>query len=397
MRDASAASLEMIERLIAVDTTSHRSNLPVIALLRAHFEALGADIAVTHDDEGRKCNLLASIGPKDGSGDGRGIVLSGHTDTVPVEGQVWSSDPFRLRHSGDRLVGRGVTDMKGFVAIAAALAPEFLRRGLREPVHFAFSYDEEVGCLGVPRLIADMKRRGIAPRACVVGEPTMMEVVRSHKGKIGCHVTVTGLAAHTGVPQIGVNAIEAAAEAIVCLTRIARRHRDEGPHAADFEAPPYTTIQHGLIGGGIAVNTVPSRCTFDFDIRYLPGVDPLAIIREVQDHVAAHVLPGMHAVSTDTGFTWELVPGAEALDTPLDDPVIALARRHARTDIVRRVGFGTEAGHFQAAGIPTVVCGPGHIDQAHKADEFVTLEQVARCEAFLRSLMDEVCLRQVPA
>ncbi len=389
MSTASPAVLEMIERLIAIETTSRLSNLPLIDALRSHFASLGADIAVSFNAEMRKANLLASIGPRNGSG----IVLSGHTDTVPVDGQSWTSNPFVVRASEGKLFGRGVTDMKGFVAIASALAPEFLRRGLREPVQFAFTYDEEVGCLGVPGLIADMQNRGIAPRACIVGEPSMMEVVRSHKGKIGCHVTVTGLAAHTGVPHTGVNAIEAAAEAIACLKRIARRHRDQGPYAADFEAPPYTTIQHGLISGGIAVNTVPSRCEFDFDIRFLPGVDPLDIVREAQDFVTANVLPEMLAVSNDAGFSWDLVPGAEALDTLPHDPVIELAKRHARTDVVRRVGFGTEAGHFQKAGIPTVICGPGHVDQAHKADEFISLEQVARCEEFLRSLMDEVCVR----
>jgi acetylornithine deacetylase len=282
--------------------------------------------------------------------------------------------------------------MKGFLAIAVAQAPRFLARGLKCPIHYALSYDEEVGCLGVPRLIADMKARGVTPRACIVGEPSMMAVVRSHKGKIGCHVTVAGVAAHTGVPHLGVNAIEAAAEAVACLKRIQRRHRDHGPFAADFEPPPYTTIQHGLIAGGIAVNTVPARCTFDFDIRFLPGVDPLAIVREAQDFVAANVLPEMHAVSPAAGFTWDILPGAEALDTDLDDPVIGLAKKLARTEIVRRVGFGTEAGYFQKAGIPTAICGPGNVDQAHTADEFLSLDQVARCEAFMRSLMDEVCV-----
>jgi acetylornithine deacetylase len=390
MSGPSPATLAMIERFIGFETTSRVSNLPLIQFARDYLAGLGAETVVTYDDERGKGNLFATIGPRDR----QGIVLSGHTDTVPVDGQRWASDPFRLRAANGKLFGRGVVDMKGFLAIAVAQAPEFLARGLQTPIHYALSYDEEVGCRGVPRLIADLRRRGIAPRACIVGEPSMMQVVRSHKGKIGCHVEVTGVAAHTGVPHIGVNAIEAAAETIACLKRIARRLRDEGPFAPEFEAPAYTTIQHGLIHGGVAVNTVPSHCEFDFDIRFLPGVDPLAIVREAQDFVTVRVLPEMQAVSSKAGFRWEIVPGAEALDTDADDPVVALAKRHARTDTVRRVGFGTEAGYFQKAGIATVICGPGNVEQAHKADEFLDLDQVARCEAFLCSLMDEICAQQ---
>jgi acetylornithine deacetylase len=380
-------TLEMIERFIGFETTSCLSNLPLVEFARDYLAGLGAKVVLTYDNEGRKANLLATLGPLDRPG----ILLSGHTDTVPVEAQAWTSDPFRLREADGKLYGRGVVDMKGFLAIALAHAPQFLARGLKTPIHFALSYDEEVGCLGVPRLIADMRARSIAPRACIVGEPSKMGVVRSHKGKIGCHVEVTGLASHTSLPHLGVNAIEAAAEAIAYLKRIMRRHREEGPFAPDFAAPPYTTIQHGLIAGGIAVNTVPARCAFDFDVRFLPGVDPLGIVREVQDFVAGHVVPEMHSVSKGTGFDWTIVPGCEALDTALDDEVLRFAQRHASTDTSYRVGFGTEAGHFQKAGIPTVVCGPGSIDQAHTADEFITLEQVGRCEAFMRSLTEEMC------
>ncbi len=385
MTQKETAALSMLERLIGFETTSHLSNLPLIDFAADYLRGYGAEIWLTHDDEGRKANLFATLG-----GTGPGIVLSGHTDTVPVDGQNWTSDPFCLRRADDRLYGRGVTDMKGFLAAALAFAPDFAAQPLACPIHFALSYDEETGCLGVPRLLADLKQRGLAPKACIVGEPSMMEVVRSHKGKIGCHVTVRGRAAHTGVPHIGVNAIEAAAEAIACLKGIARRHRDQGPFAPDFTDPPYTTIQHGLISGGIAVNTVPALCTFDLDIRFLPGVDPLAILQEAQAFVEAHVLPEMQAVDADSGFTWEVVPGAEAFDTPADDPVIALAQRHSGTSAIHRVGYGTEAGHFQKAGIPTVICGPGHIDQAHKADEFITLDQYRRCQAFMQSLLTEL-------
>jgi acetylornithine deacetylase len=389
MTTASAGTMEMIERIIGIETTSRLSNLPLIEFVRHYLVSLGVEPVLTYDDAGRKANLFATLGPKERGG----IILSGHTDTVPVDGQTWRSDPFRLAMRDGKLFGRGIVDMKGFVAIALAQAPTFLERGLATPIHYALSYDEEVGCLGVPRLIKDIGRRGIAPRACIVGEPSMMDVVRSHKGKMGYHVTVTGVAAHTGVPHLGVNAIEAAAEAIACLKQIQRRHRDHGPFDHGFEPPPYTTIQHGLIAGGIAVNTVPSVCEFDFDIRFLPAVDPMQIVREVQTFVSQKVEPEMHAVSSETGFCWQIVPGAQALDTPEEHEVVQLAMRLAGTRTVKRVGFGTEAGHFQKAGIATAICGPGHVDQAHKADEFVTMQQVVRCEAFMHSLMNEVCVR----
>lgn len=388
MDGPSQHTLDMIEQFIGADTTSHTSNLPLIYFVRDFLAKLGVESTITYDDTKMKGNLFATLGPKDQPG----VLLSGHTDIVPVDGQPWTCDPHRLTRRGDRLFGRGVVDMKGFLAIALAQAPEFLKRGLRTPIHYAMSYDEEVGCLGVTRLIEDMTQRGVRPAACVVGEPSMMKVVRGHKGKIGCHVTVQGLEAHTGVPHIGVNAIEAAAEAIACLKRIQRRHRDEGPFDPEFEAPPYTTIQHGLIRGGNAVNTVAGRCEFDFDIRFLPQVDPVSIVREVQRFVEDRLLPDMHAVSDEAGFSWEIVPGCEALSTPADEPVVRLAQELAHEDRTFKVGFGTEAGYFQKAGIPTVVCGPGSIDQAHKPDEFITLEQVARCELFMRRLMDRVCL-----
>jgi acetylornithine deacetylase len=337
MTAASAGTMEMIERLIAIETTSRLSNLPLIEFVRNYLVDLGVEPVLTYDDAGRKANLFATLGPKDRGG----VILSGHTDTVPVDGQTWSSDPFRLAMRDGKLFGRGIVDMKGFVAITLAQVPTFLKRGLATPIHYALSYDEEVGCLGVPRLIDDIRRRGIVPRACIVGEPSMMDVVRSHKGKIGCHVTVTGVAAHTGVPHLGVNAIEAAAEAIACLKQIQRRHHDHGPFDHGFEPPPYTTIQHGLIAGGIAVNTVPSLCEFDFDIRFLPAVDPMEIVREVQTFVIHKIEPEMHAVSRETGFGWEIIQGARALDTPDEHEVVQLAMRLAETRTLRRVGFGT--------------------------------------------------------
>lgn len=379
-------SLDMIEKFIGFDTTSRDSNLPLIDFVRGYLAELGVESVLTFDAERRKANLFATIGPADRPG----IVLSGHTDVVPVDDQVWSSDPFNLARRDGKVFGRGVCDMKGFLAIATAFAPEFARRSLKTPIHLAMSFDEEVGCLGVPLLIADLARRGVKPLACIVGEPSEMGVIRAHKGKIGGHVTVTGLPAHSGVAHQGVNAVEAAAEAIAHFKGIQRRLRDQGPYNTEFEAPAYTTIQCCMVNGGTAVNIVAGHCTFDFDIRFLPGENPDSYVEECKAFVARHVEPEMHRVSPQTGFVWEKVPGAAALNTPKEAEVTRLAQELAQRDGSTCVGFGTEAGHFQDAGIPTIICGPGSIDQAHKADEFITLDQVARCENFLWRLMDKV-------
>lgn len=379
-------SLDMIEKFIGFDTTSRNSNLPLIHFVRDYLAGLGVDSVLTYDGDRRKANLFATLGPADRPG----IVLSGHTDIVPVDDQEWTSDPFALARRDGKVFGRGVCDMKGFLAIVTAFAPEFLKRGLKTPLHLAMSFDEEVGCLGVPLLIEDVIARGPLPLACIVGEPSQMGVIRAHKGKIGGHVRVTGLPAHSGVAHQGVNAVEAAAEAIAFFKRLQRRLRDEGPHNADFEAPSYTTIQCCMVNGGTAVNIVAGHCTFDFDIRFLPGENPQDYVDACKEFVARHVEPEMKAVSPQAGFDWEKVPGAAALDTAADADITRLAQKLSGSNHSTCVGFGTEAGHFQEAGIPTIICGPGSIDQAHKADEFITLDQVARCERFLWRLLDEV-------
>lgn len=379
-------SLGMIEKFIGFDTTSRDSNLPLIAFVRDYLRTLGVESVLTYDDERGKANLFATFGPSDGGG----IVLSGHTDIVPVDDQEWLSDPFKLTQRDGKIFGRGVCDMKGFLAIATAFAPEFARRRLTMPIHLAMSFDEEVGCLGVPLLLDDLKSRGIRPAACIVGEPSSMKIIRAHKGKIGGHVKVTGLPAHSGVAHQGVNAVEAAGEAIAFLKGIQRRLRDRGPYNEEFEAPAYTTIQCCMVNGGTAVNIVAGQCTFDFDIRFLPGENPDDYVEECKEFVRRNVEPEMHAVSPATGFEWHRVPGAAALNTPRDAPVVKLAEELSQTTGSTCVGFGTEAGHFQDAGIATVICGPGSIDQAHKADEFITLDQVAECERFFWRLLDKV-------
>jgi acetylornithine deacetylase len=377
----------MIRTLIGFATVSRDSNLELIDYVREYLRPYGADVRLTFDDDRRKANLFATLGPRGAPG----IVLSGHTDVVPVDGQEWASDPFQLVERDGRLYGRGTADMKSFIACALALVPECVARELRTPLHLALSYDEEVGCLGVGRMIEDMMRAGLRPSACLVGEPTMMQPVIAHKGKKSYRCTVRGLAAHSAYAPHGVNAVEAAAEAIAYLKGMARRHRDQGPYDRSFDVA-HTTVHTGVIHGGTALNIVPHACTFDFEFRHLPGDDPEALLDEFMRHVRNHLEPEMRAVCPDAGFRIELMSQIPALDTAVETEAVALAQELAGSSEIGKVSYGTEGSQFQHAGIPTVVCGPGSIAQAHKPDEFVSLEQVERCTAFLRRLLDRICV-----
>ncbi len=380
------ASLDLIRTLIGFPTVSRDSNLELIQFVRDYLQDLGAGCRLTYDDGRRKANLLATLGA---TGEG-GVVLSGHTDVVPVEGQAWDTDPFKLQEKDGRLYGRGACDMKSFIAVALAFAPEFARRGLKMPVHFAFSYDEEVGCIGVGRLIADLARAGARPRSCIVGEPTMMRPVIAHKGKQGFRCTARGFACHSAYAPQGVNAVEAAAEAVAYLKRMARRHRDRGPYDRSFDIA-HTTVHAGVIQGGTALNIVPHECTFDFEFRHLPGDDPAALLAEFKRHVTTRIEPEMRAVQAETGFTITPLSEIPSLDTGAETEIVGLAQELSGNTEFGKVSFGTEASQFQRAGIPTVVCGPGSIEQAHKPNEFVTVDQVVQCERFMRRLADRIC------
>jgi acetylornithine deacetylase len=388
LAQATINKIEMTKRLVGFDTTSRNSNLELIDFVRDYLDGYGVKSELVFDEDRAKANLFATIGPPDQGG----IMLSGHTDVVPVDDQDWHSDPFELVEKDDRLYGRGSSDMKGFVATVLSLVPELAGRKLHTPIHLSFSYDEEVGCLGVRRLISVLAGRPNRPRLCIIGEPTMMQVGTAHKGKhtLRCHVH--GHEAHSSLVHQGVNAIEAAAEIIARLKEIARRKRDQGPFDPDFE-PPYSTIHTGLIQGGTALNIVPRECTFDFEIRPLPGEDIAPMIDELRDLAVNHLLPEMRAVRPDTDIIIEERSSAPALSTPADAEVTQLGAALTGANVTIKVPFGTEGGLFSAAGIPSIICGPGSIDQAHKPDEFVALDQIARCEAFLRRLIDRVSQR----
>ena len=380
------SSIDMIRRLIAFDTTSRDSNLALIEFVRGYLAEHGIESELFYDDERRKANLFATLGPRDRGG----VMLSGHTDVVPVDGQDWSTDPFTVTERNGNLYGRGTSDMKSFVAVALALVPEFLARGLKTPIHLAFSYDEEVGCVGVRRMIAGLAKRTVRPSFCIVGEPTMMKPVIAHKGKTSFRCHVRGHESHSALADRGVNAVEAAAEVIAYLKGMARRRRDKGPFDPSF-SPPYTTIHTGVVRGGTALNIVPKDCWFDFEFRCLPGDAAEPLFEEVKRY-AESLVPEMHAVSPETGIGFEITNATPGLSEAPDSEVVQLARALSGANEVGKVSFGTEAGLFQEAEIPTVICGPGSIDVAHRPNEYVAIDQVRQCEAFLHRLMDRVCM-----
>ena len=378
-----AKTVDLIKQLIAFDTTSRNSNLELLAFVVAYLETLGIESELVHNEERTKANLYATLGPADRPG----IALSGHTDVVPVDGQDWDTDPFDVVEKDAKLYGRGTADMKSFIGVCLALAPEFLERDIETPLHLVFSHDEEIGCVGVRSLIDILKDRPLKPSGVIIGEPTDMKVVRAHKGKLSYRCQVHGFEAHSSLAHVGVNAVEAAAEAVAYLKSMARRHRDEGPFDAELE-PPYTTVHTGTIHGGTALNIVPKDCSFEFEFRHLPEDDPHALLDELREHIARHIEPEMTAKQASCGFHFEYISRIPGLSTDEEADIVQLAKSLTGQNATGKVAFGTEAGLFQDSGMPAVVCGPGSIDQAHKPNEFIALEQIARCEAFVRKLFE---------
>ncbi|MDN7143372.1 acetylornithine deacetylase [Pseudomonas sp. JQ170] len=377
------SSRALLEKLVAFPTVSRDSNLELIHFIRDYLSALGVDSELLHNQEGSKANLLASIGPLERSG----IVLSGHTDVVPVDGQAWSVDPFRLTEREGRLYGRGTADMKGFIACVLAAVPTLLAQPLQTPVHLAFSYDEEVGCLGVHSLLSRLASRPVKPRLCLIGEPTELRPVLGHKGKLAMRCQVRGAACHSAYAPYGVNAIEYAAKLIGRLGDIGTRLTQVRDERFD---PPYSTVQTGVITGGRALNIVPAECRFDFEIRALPGFDAQTVADELKQFAACELVPRMRSVVADTGVEFEPLSSYPGLVTSADSSAARLIAELSGSSEFSTVAFGTEGGLFDQVGIPTVVCGPGSMDQGHKPDEFVTIEQLQRCDELLARLVVHV-------
>ena len=375
-------AVAILDRLVGFDTVSAKSNLALIEWVADYLDGYGIASALTRSPDGGKANLFATIGPAERGG----VILSGHTDVVPVAGQAWETDPFRLDARGDRLYGRGTADMKGFIALALALAPQALAPPLEVPLHLALSYDEEVGCLGVPGLIRALPKGAARPRLAIIGEPSGMRVANAHKGIQFLRTRVTGHEAHSSAPDHGVNAIAAAAEIIGEIGRVAAGCRASSSPDSRFD-PPYTSFNIGRIEGGTAVNIIARDCVFEWEFRAVPGEDDAALRRRIDDFVAGDLLPRLRSAHPDAAISTEtaaLVP--PLVPDPLS-PAEALARELTGANETTTIAFATEAGLFQAAGIPAVICGPGSIDVAHQPNEYVTRAQFAEGAAFLDRLL----------
>lgn len=385
MSDPVSSAVDLLGKLVAFDTTSRNSNLELIRFVADHLAGYGVDASVIHDDTGAKANLLATIGPeRDG-----GIVLSGHTDVVPVDGQDWRTDPFVLARSDGRLFGRGAADMKGFCATVLAMVPEFLSRTLAAPLHIAFSHDEEVGCIGVHGMIPHIATPGLAPKAVIVGEPTGMRVVNAHKGIRAFRTTVTGLEAHSSATHKGVNAVMAAADLIAFLSRLAEEEKAAADPDSRFD-PPFTSVSVGPISGGTALNIIPRRCGFTWEYRSLPDADENGILDRFTEYAETGVLPRMRRIHDEASIETAALARVPPL-VPEDDPSVeTLIMSLAGANRTFAVSYATEAGVFREAGIPAVVCGPGDIMQAHRPNEYVAIEQIEACVDFLRRVLDHV-------
>lgn len=370
----------MLARLVAFDTTSRDGNMPLIEYVEAYLEGWGVTSLRVDYEAGKKTNLYATIGP-DIAG---GIVLSGHTDVVPVDGQNWSSNPFTMVERDGKLFGRGTADMKGFLATALALVPDFKAAKLKVPIHLALSCDEEVGCLGVRPLVAYMKEHLPRPRAVIVGEPTSMKVVNAHKGAHTFSTEVLGHEAHSCNTHLGVNSILVAGELLTEIGRLAEEMRERGDPSGLFN-PPYTSVHVGLIEGGTAKNIVPLRCSFKWETRLLPGSDPDEV-PEKFNRFARTLEPRMRKVAEDTGIRTERTNAVPGLRPEEDSPAEHLALHLAEANGASAVSYCTEAGLFQESGIPSIICGPGSIDDAHKPDEFIAISEMQKCETFMRRL-----------
>ncbi len=375
-------AVAILEHLVGFDTISANSNLALIDWVADYLDGCGVKSALIRSVDGGKANLFATVGPE-GRG---GVILSGHTDVVPVAGQAWDSDPFRLVARDDRLYGRGAADMKGFIALALALVPAAISRPLEVPLHLALSYDEEVGCLGVPALIRALPEGAARPRLAIIGEPTEMAVANAHKGIQFLRTRVSGHEAHSSAPERGVNAIAAAAEIIGEIGRLAAECRAVVRPDSRFD-PPYTSFNIGRIEGGTAVNIIARDCVFEWEFRAVPGEDDATLRQRIEHFVEADLLPRMCAAHPGAAVLTETAALVPPLVPDPASPAEALARELTGANETTTIAFATEAGLFQTAGIPAVICGPGSIDVAHKPNEYITRAQLAAGGEFLDRLL----------
>ena len=381
------ASLPWIERLVCLDTTSRDSNLTLIEVVADELRRHGIEPSIFPIPDGQKANLVATVPAADGTRTG-GVVLSGHTDVVPVDGQPWSSDPFVPEIRDGRLYGRGTADMKSFIAVVIDQLPQLVAARLSQPVHIALTYDEELGCLGGDAIVREITELGIAPRLCFVGEPTSMRVIRAHKSSNVIDVAFHGVAAHSSLTPQGCNAIHHAATLITFMHGLAEQWRAEGPYDEGYLVP-YTTAGVNVIHGGIASNTVPSLCRLQLDYRTIAAVDPKDVLGQVRAK-AAEIEVAMQAEHPSAKVEVSVAAAVPGLENGPDSEAAALAGRLGAEASDDKVTYGTEAGQFASIGVDTVVCGPGDIAQAHAADEYVELAQIEECERFIAALISHL-------
>jgi acetylornithine deacetylase len=381
------SSKDILSALVSFDTVSRNSNLDLIAWVEGYLDRLGVKHQRVYDETGQKSNLWATLGPKDVPG----YILSGHTDVVPVDDQNWTDSPFKLTERGGKLYGRGSTDMKGYVACCLASVPDMLQANLKKPLHLAFSYDEEVGCWGVRRMIPKIVEGTARPIACFVGEPTEMDVVIGHKGKRSIKAIVRGRTCHSSLAPLGVNAVEYAARVIAKIRDIGDRLAKEGTRDGLYDIP-FSTAHTGYLHGGTALNIVPDIATFEFEFRVLTSDKSDVFLKEVIDYAKNVLEPEMKAVAPEAGFEFQDRGEFAGLDTAENAEVTLLTKQLTGRNSHSKVAYGTEGGLFSQAGIPTVVCGPGNIDQAHKADEFIAITELEKCGKFIDRLIEH-CAR----
>ena len=375
-------SRELLAQLVSFDTTSRESNLALIDFVRNYLQHHGVSCELLFNEQKSKANLLATIGPADVPG----IVLSGHTDVVPVDGQRWSVAPFELTEKDGKLYGRGTADMKGYIACVLASVPALVQAPLRMPVHIALSYDEEVGCLGVRSLIEAFHANPVKPLLCVIGEPTELKPVLGHKGKLAMRCEVHGAACHSAYAPSGVNAIEYAAQLIIELGRLGEELKAPQHHDRSFD-PPFSTVQTGMIAGGKALNIVPQHCSFDFEVRSLPAQDPWQVADRLRGYAEHTLLPAMQAVSAQCAIHFSELSSYPGLSTAAQSQAAEWVAGFCGSREYGTVAFGSEGGLFDQAGIPTVVCGPGSMDQGHKPDEFISVAQLEACDRMLERVL----------
>jgi acetylornithine deacetylase len=381
--DSTATTLDLLAKLVSFDTTSRNTNLPLLAWVEDHVRPHGARIMRVPSPDGEpKAKLYMSFGPHDVPG----YILSGHTDVVPVDGQDWTRPPFALTVEGSRAYGRGSCDMKGFLACCLAAVPRLAAAPLKLPIHLAFSYDEEVGCTGVRPLIAALGNQAVVPKGAFIGEPSSMQVTIGHKGGQRLRVDIKGKAAHSSLAPQGVNSVEWGARLIAFIRDVADRTAAKGQRDPLYDVP-YTTLHCGIFHGGTANNIVPHEAWFTFEVRAIGSETAAPYIDEIIAYAREKLEPAMKAIEPSAGFVFTPAPGLPPLETAPEADIAVLAKQLARRNEHGKVGYGTEASLFQAGGIPSVVVGPGNIEQAHKPDEFIEIAELERCNAFIERLI----------